>query len=222
MDEDSRNILWVKFKDGDSDAISALYREFAHELYSYGLNVVKDEHLVKDCIQEVFIHLIDKRKTLIVTPKIHLYLFKSLRNKILEELRSKNRKQDIINLLVCKDDRYEPNAEQLMIISEKEKSIGNRIDIILAKLPNRQKEIVYLKYTQGLDYDEIAELLQIDKASARTLLYRSLKTIKDQLSKKIFLLTVLLTTMAAGGKQYPFPKCSKIQNQLTISLLKKN
>ena len=189
MNEESRNILWIKFKDGDNDALSKLYSEFAHELYSYGLKIANDDHLVKDCIQEVFIQLIEKRKTLQITPRIQFYLFKSLRNKIIEELRTKTKKRDIIEQLTDnKAGEYEQHAEQLMINSEEEKSIKKILSSSIAKLPNRQKEIIYLKYTEGFNYDEIAELLNIDKASARTLLYRSLKTIKEQLANKVLLL----------------------------------
>ena len=193
MNEELRNILWIKFKDGDNDALSKLYSEFAHELYSYGLKIANDDHLVKDCIQEVFIQLIERRKTLLITPRIQFYLFKSLRNKIFEELRTKTKKRDIIEQLTeNKVDEYEQHAEQLIIDSEEKKSIKEILNSSIAKLPNRQKEIVYLKYTEGFNYDEIAELLNIDKASARTLLYRSLKTIKEQLANKILLLIFIL------------------------------
>lgn len=192
MTEELRNILWIKFKEGDNDALSKLYVEFAHELYSYGLKITRDKHLVKDCIQETFIQLIEKRKTLLITSKIQIYLFKSLRNKILEELRSKNKKQNIIEQFSEKDNEYEQHAEQLMIDSEEKKGIMNTIGLSIAKLPNRQKEIIYLKYTEGLNYDVIAEILQIDKASARTLLYRSLKTIKERLSNNILLLMFII------------------------------
>ena len=190
MNEKSRNDLWIKFIAGDNDALSSLYEEFAHDLFSYGMKICKDEHLVKDCIQEVFIRMIDKRKNLIATSRIHIYLFKSLRNKILEVLRSENRKQNIVSGLIGDDD-FEPHAEQMIIDSEHVKSVSNIVYAAIAKLPTRQSEIIYLKYTEGLNYDEIAELLQIDKASARTLLYRSLKTIKDLLGKNVLLLTVI-------------------------------
>lgn len=194
MNEESRNDLWVKFIAGDNDALSSLYKEFAHDLFSYGMKICKDEHLVKDCIQEVFIHIIDKRRDLMVTSKIHVYLFKSLRNKILEVLRSENRKQNIVSGLIG-DENYEQHAEQIMIDSEHVKGVNNLIYTAISKLPNRQSEIIYLRYTEGLNYDEIAELLQIDKASARTLLYRSLKTVKDLLGKNLLLLTVIFGSL---------------------------
>lgn len=192
MKEELRNNLWIKFKDGDIDALSDLYTEFAHELYSYGLRITKDEFLVKDCIQEVFIQLVDRRKNILITSRIQIYLFKSFRNKIIEELRSKKRKQDIVTQLSEKSYAYEKNAEQLMIDSEEENSIRHILNASIAKLPNRQKEIIYLKYTEGFNYDEIADLLNIDKASARTLLYRSLKTIKEQLHKNVLMLIFII------------------------------
>lgn len=190
MNEKSRYDLWVKFIAGDNDALSSLYKEFAHDLFSYGMKIAKDEHLVKDCIQEIFIQIIDRRADLKATTGIHVYLFKSLRNKILEVLRSENRKQNIVSGLAG-DDNYEQHAEQMIIDSEHVKGVSNIIYRAIAKLPTRQSEIIYLRYTEGLNYDEIAELLQIDKASARTLLYRSLKTVKDLLDKNILLLTFI-------------------------------
>ena len=71
------------------------------------------------------------------------------------------------------------------------KSIRKIISSAISNLPNRQSEIIYLKYTEGLNYDEIARLLEIDIASARTLLYRSLKTIKDHLGKNILILVAI-------------------------------
>lgn len=201
MDEESRKYLWVKFITGDNDALSSIYMEFAHDLFSYGMKICQDEYLVKDCIQEVFIQMIDKRKNLTATSKIHIYLFKSLRNKIFEVLRSENRKRNIVNQL-SGEEIYEQNAEQKIIDSEEVKGIRTIISSAVAKLPNRQSEIIYLKYTEGLNYDEISELLQIDKASARTLLYRSLMTIKDQLGKDVLLLTFIFSSLL-GPKRTP-------------------
>ena len=57
----------------------------------------------------------------------------------------------------------------------------NRIKVItksMNSLSIRQKEAIYLKYTEGLSYQEISEVLEIDIASVRTLVYRGIKRIK--------------------------------------------
>jgi RNA polymerase sigma factor (sigma-70 family) len=163
-------------------------------MYSYGLKISRDEDLVNDAIQEVFIQLIRKRKKIKITSRIQVYLFKSLRNKLFEEYRSKNRKLHILEGISDVKRDFEPNAEQVLIDSESEQKIKSTLGKLVESLPARQKEIVYLKFTENLSYEEISELLQIDYDSARKLLYRSLKTLKEQLSRKILLLYMITVT----------------------------
>lgn len=188
MKEESRNILWINFKNGKNNSLSLLYMEYADELYSYGMKVSGDDNLVKDSIQEVFIQLIDKIKSITITPTIQTYLFKSLRNKLFEEVRSKNRKQDINTKISEFETGYAKHPEQIIIEDEENINIKKTIETSIEKLSDRQKEIIYLKYTKDFSYDEIAELLQIDKASARTLLYRTLKTLKELLTNNSLIL----------------------------------
>jgi len=62
---------WVnKFKDGDDNALSNLYSKYVNQLYSYGLKISKDEYIVKDCIQETFLNLVDKRQMLLISEKL--------------------------------------------------------------------------------------------------------------------------------------------------------
>jgi RNA polymerase sigma factor (sigma-70 family) len=180
MEDKSRIFLWKKFKIGDEDALTQLYKKYSHQMYSYGLRISNDKGLVHDCIQDVFIQLIDRRKKIDVTSSIHIYLFKSLRNRLFAEFRSNNRKQNILENISKINSDFEPNAEQILIRTESERDIKTRLGKLIEGLPPRQREIIYLKFTENMNYDEIAELLQIDNASARKLLYRALKTIKEQ------------------------------------------
>lgn len=185
-------VLWEKFLAGDDACITIVYKRYANELYSYGLKIVNDESLVKDCIQDVFINLIDKKRKLLIGSHIYLYLFKSLRNRLLDEVRSASRKHEILNSDESfKENVFSDSAEISIIQEEESLQIRKEIDDVLNSLTGKQKEIIYLKYSKGLSYDEIAMLLDVDKASARTLLYRTLKTVKEKLGKKLLVLFVL-------------------------------
>lgn len=52
-------------------------------LYRYGFQYTKDKALIKDAIQDLFVELRQKRKRLSHTTSIKLYLYKSIRRKIL-------------------------------------------------------------------------------------------------------------------------------------------
>jgi len=169
--------LWHRFINGDEDALSQLYNCYVHQLYSFGVKIHRDDQLVKDCIQEVFIQVINKRQSLRVTETTHTYLFKSLRNKLLEELRSKNRRTDIVNSL--DNSSHDISIEETRVNSEENEQRLLKMARALETLSNYQIEALYLKYSQGFEYDKIAEILEIDIASARTLIFRSLKKMKE-------------------------------------------
>lgn len=170
---------WYNRKNDDKEALSLLYSRYVHELFSYGMRIFGDDQLVKDCIQEVFIHLIDKKRTLILTEVSSAYLFKSLRNKLFEELRTKSHRLDHIRQNSSDEVMFDECVEQTMIKSEEEIFRKRMLEAALGSLSNYQREAVFLKYSLGFSYDKIAEILDVDVASARTLIYRSLKRVKD-------------------------------------------
>lgn len=176
MDDRYRILIWKRFQAGDDDALTQLYREYSHQMYSYGQRISNDIGLVNDCIRDVFLQLIDRRKNIEITSGIQVYLFKSLRNKLIEEFRSNGR----IEFISRKRCDFEPNTEQILNRSNSEGDIKARLGRLMEVLPQRQKEILYLKFTENMNLDEIAELLQIDNASACKLLYRSIKAMKEQ------------------------------------------
>lgn len=170
--------IWQRFFENDETALIIIYNEYANQLFSYGMKIVQNEDLVKDSIQEVFINLIDNKKRITLTSRIHFYLFKSLRNKLYEELRAKNRK-DLHNIKAAEENPVEEmNVEARIIENEVEQDKRIKLQLVMKNLSDKQKEILYLRFTDGMEYDEIANILDIDIASARTLLYRSLKSLR--------------------------------------------
>jgi RNA polymerase sigma factor (sigma-70 family) len=170
---------WYSHKNDNNEALSLLYSRYVHELFSYGMKIFGDDQLVKDCIQEVFIHLIDKKRKLILTEISSAYLFKSLRNKLFEEYRTKSHRSNNIKHVTSDEIMFDESMEQITIKSEEELSRRRILEAALGSLSNYQREAIFLKYSQGFSYEKIAEILDIDVASARTLIYRSLKKVKD-------------------------------------------
>lgn len=192
MNDTSQHTLWIRFKNGNDQALSSLFDLYVNSLYSYGLKIIKDDDLVKDCIQEVFISLIDKRESLLISDKTHLYLFKSLRNKLFEEFRTSRRKKAIEESMKPILPDYGMDAEEIIVRSEEEQRRKRILDRAIESLSIRQREILFLKYSEGLDYEAIAEVLGIDVASARTLIYRALKKIKAEIKNSSLLLLIFL------------------------------
>ncbi|MCD8179056.1 MAG: sigma-70 region 4 domain-containing protein [Tannerellaceae bacterium] len=69
-----------------------------------------------------------------------------------------------------------------MIDAEHNRTQTELIQKILSHLTPRQKEIIYYKFIQELEYDQICELMDLNYQSARNLLQRSLKKIKEHIT----------------------------------------
>ena len=73
------------------------------------------------------------------------------------------------------------SVEEEMIISEKERETLQHLAAEINLLPDRQREILYLRFHQDLDYDEIAAIMQISVPTCRTFVYRALKQLRGKL-----------------------------------------
>lgn len=66
-----------------------------------------------------------------------------------------------------------------------------KIETLMSKLTNRQREVIYLKYFKGLSNEEISVALGINKQSVANLLSEAIHQMKKDASYILFLLVVL-------------------------------
>ena len=185
MEDHNELNCWHRFIiQGEIDALSEIYRLYINDLFSYGMKIHPDRNIVKDAIQDVFIQLIEKQNQIQLTDKVKVYIFKSLRNKILENLRTRNRKNNIEIAISQSISFLEKDVEQKIISSEEEQAYKDIIELAIQSLSGHQREAVFLRYTNDCDYEQISEILGIDVSSSRTLIYRSLKQIKAFIREK--------------------------------------
>jgi RNA polymerase sigma factor (sigma-70 family) len=182
------NFLWKSFLKGDDKSFSLIYQQHIDGLFLYGSKLSTDRELVRDCIQEVFIDLFLKRKKVsreIVNLKS--YLFVSLRNGIIKKLKQSR----IFESIGEKEDETEApfnieyEFQDQLIQLEISQEIIAKLQSKIKNLPPRQKEIIYLKFEEEMDYPEIAPILKISVESARKLLYRALLTLRKTVDPSI-------------------------------------
>ncbi len=57
---------------------------------------------------------------------------------------------------------------------------------MLCSLTGRQREAIYLRYMQELEYDEIAVLLNLTTKGTRKLIYRAIERMREQYGPVLF------------------------------------
>ena len=190
--EKDESTVWERFRKGDDQSLIYLYRTYANALFNYGRQLTNRNEFVRDCIQELFYDLIDRRKHLSDVLSIKSYLFASLKRKILRGLKREER----LHLNDSQSQAFELDfsANSTPISQTFDKDKHALIERKLNSLPVLQKEVILLHFYEGMSYAEIARVMNIKIKSARALTYRALASLAKKLSsyKEAFYLLILL------------------------------
>lgn len=182
----SEEQLWIKFKDGDQDAFEFIFKKYHPILYGYGRKLFPDSNDLDDSIQELFLKLWKKRDSLSEVLSIKAYLLKAFRRIALERVQ-KNRRYTGVSEYGHYDVAL--SVEDMLISEEAGKEQKDRLRHSIEKLTKRQKEIIYLRFYEGLSYEEIESVVQINYQTIRNCVYEAIKVLKkDLLSISIGLL----------------------------------
>ena len=160
--------LWTEFIKGDMVSFRIIYETHYKILYNFGLKYLSD-YEVEDCIQSMFLYILQHRKSSATVKNVKAYLLTSLRNSIFKYKKNKELNYSFIeNLLV---------TEQVSISKEK---LTAEVQNILQKLTPRENEIIKLKYFQNYKNKEIAELLGVKYQTVRNILHNAFTKIRQE------------------------------------------
>jgi len=171
-------LLWKDFKSGNAQAFELMVRQFYPVLLNYGFRLVKDRDFVQDCLQDFLVDLWARKERLNDVHSIQGYLFLSFRRRLFRE---KKRGVWINSATELHDDldfEGSLNIESLIIENEQYHENEEKLKKQIESLTRRQREVIYLRFTQSLDYGQIAEIMRINHQSAVNLVYEAIRVLK--------------------------------------------
>ena len=163
----------------DEKAFTSLFYSYKDKLYSYLLTLTQSEEEAEDVVQEVFLRLWNNRSSLANIDNINAYLFRAVKNHVIDESR-----RFANNLL--KSSRELNEADNITTNTPIEelvsKEIKDKLHEAIAKLPKRQREIFLMHNEQGMPYAKIAEQLGISPFTVQNHIKKALKILRSYLS----------------------------------------
>jgi len=173
--------LWKDFKSGDAAAYALIYRKYFFILYNYGKKISRDNELIKDAIQDLFVKLWNNRQTLNDTTSIRYYLLTALKRKLLDTLEScavRLKTQD--NVL---------DFEMIDMSDIEEEAFHDQKERVLNamnKLSDHQQRLLQMKFYKNQSNQEIAEELGITIQSVYNSVFKILRSIRKQLQAMLW------------------------------------
>jgi RNA polymerase sigma factor (sigma-70 family) len=178
--------VWKSFQLGSKEAFAIIYKEHLDTLYHYGAKLCYDMEMVKDAIQEVFLDLYLNRKKNNCNPEnLKYYLILALKRNLIKKMKFSRKQVEVPSNEQFFEPQYSIEKEIVDNDSAAEKNL--KLCRAIEKLPAKQKEALYLRFNESIQYPEIAKILNISIESVRKQVYRALKSIRESIEKEMYI-----------------------------------
>ncbi|WPR76122.1 RNA polymerase sigma factor [Algoriphagus sp. NG3] len=165
----------------DRAAFSELFKRYHSKLVSLATCFLPNYGEAEDMVSEVFVRLLQNHKQLKDIENFEGYLYYSVKNQCLNQLKKNRRKNSLfipLDMQDCKTGEYTQPLEQLLAIELREK-IAECVD----GLPQKRKLVYKMIKDDGLGIKEVSKLLVIAEKTVKKHLELAVRDIRTEIEK---------------------------------------
>jgi RNA polymerase sigma factor (sigma-70 family) len=165
-------------RNGNKRALRTLFLRHHDPLYQYGLAVCSQKPMVEDCLQELFYQLWDGRDSLSNVKKVKGYLWICFRRRLMNRLKGKSYSlRPYANM--AEWTKQEQSVEENFINREQQTMNHQALSRAVGLLSISEREVIYLKFYEGMSYSEIEQVLGIRYQTARNYVHRAISRLRE-------------------------------------------
>jgi RNA polymerase sigma factor (sigma-70 family) len=182
--------LLFRLQSGDESAFKTLVETHQKRVFNTVLAIVQNFEEAEDVAQEVFIEVYQSVHKFRGDSKISTWLYRIATTKALEEIRKKKAQKRFAFFTNLFSENNEVLHEPIefehpgVVLEKKEKS--KQLFKAINQLPDSQKIAYTLCYIEGLNYQEITEVMEVSLSSVESLLFRAKTNLKKSLHDMYF------------------------------------
>ena len=186
--EVASNITFQNIKNGDKSAFELLFKQYYEHLCNFAYQYLKEKAASEEIVQDVFFKIWEKKEELNIISNIKSYLFSSVRNQCLNQLKHLEIR-----------DNYKSHNEKVIQENENiesdylvENELSAKINSVIEQLPVERQKIFKLSRFDDKKYKEIAEELGISVKTVEAQMSKALKFIREQLAEYLPILVFIV------------------------------
>ncbi|MEO5603692.1 MAG: RNA polymerase sigma factor [Cyclobacteriaceae bacterium] len=150
-----------------------------NKLFRFALKFLGNEEEAKDIVQEVFIKVWNGRERMDQIQNWEAWCMRITKNLSLDRIRVITGKQT-----QSMEGTFDIRLETL---SPHESTEVNermqKITLMIAALPEKQRQVIHLRDVEGYSYNEISEILEIDINQVKVNLFRARNAVREKMTK---------------------------------------
>jgi RNA polymerase sigma-70 factor (family 1) len=179
MIQDSDDKLIInKLKDGDVLSFDYIFKKYNKKVYYFAISYLKNKEEAEDVVQEVFLNLWKCRNQINEYYVFSKYLFKITYNTTCKKFRKqasdKKQMEEVLQNIIIEDNSTNLDIEYNNLLEN--------ANLLIEKLPSRQKSIFFLSTKEHLTNEQIAQKLNISKKTVDNYLTLAKNSLRKSLS----------------------------------------
>ena len=174
--------LWGNIKKGDVNSLNRLHALYFNQMCLFARKTVSDNQLIENIVSDCFIKLWENRKKIEIKTSLKSYLYRVLRNQIIDYYRGKQEYTVLLSELPDIPNEVEFDDQQHYA----------KLYKAISKLPYQRKNILELAVFDSLTYQQTADKLGISKNTVKTQISRAYRFLKESLEPRDFYFFCLL------------------------------
>ena len=167
-------------REGDLARLGLLYERYKKILFTFFYRMNFNEQLSKDLVQNVFIRIINYRKTFRGEGEFKVWMFHIARN-VNHEYFRKNKRHHINDSLEGKHERLTGYPDDIL-----QESLDHDLGLLqkaITRLDAEKQEIIMLSKIECMKYRDIGELIGCTENTVKIKVFRALKDLKSEFEK---------------------------------------
>src|SRR5437867_11368709 len=170
----------VRAAQADRDAFYVLYRRYLDRVYGYAFYSLGDHHDAEDVTERTFLAALKALGSFREgSGTFRAWLFRIAHNTIANAHRSRARRRTVP--LPPAFDPPAPNADPAGVVTRAEEL--RRVLNAVAELPDDRRQVVLLRFVDGLSSREIGQVMDRSEGAARVLLHRALRDLSARMGR---------------------------------------
>ena len=178
-------ILIEQLKQGDETAFKTIVETWQDMVYNTALGIVQNPEDAEDIAQEVFVQVYESIHSFKGEAKFSTWLYKITVTKTMDHLRRKKRKKRfafVQSLFGANDEiAHDPPDFHHPGVALDKKETAAELFKAIDQLPENQKIAFTLNKLEGLNYQEVSEIMNTTVPSIESLLHRAKNNLKKLL-----------------------------------------
>lgn len=169
---------------GDAGALEEIYKRYQGILLSHASRRLDNPEEASDMVQDLFIYLWTNRAQLQIKSTLAAYLYRSIRNRLINAYRNQQRKEVHLASL----QHYVDNSPQVPDELIRQKELIRLVESEIAALPPKMRLIFEMSRKLEMSHQQIADELDISQHTVRTQVRSALRVLRAKLGENIFFL----------------------------------